>query len=262
MSASKPIRVLVVDDEQPGRQRLVDLLAQRGDCELAAVCSDGKLASAAIDEHAPDLVLLDIQMPGLSGLEVVRRLGGNAPHTIFVTAYAEHALTAFELAAVDYILKPFTEDRFNASVDRAIELIRSARTGARLATLQHLLKSRDGRVDTHDRPWPQRVAVESRGRLRIVALNDVTHITADGPYVNLHAGDTTHLVRVRIKDLETRLDPQSFWRIHRSTMVNVDAIESLNALGAGDYVVRLKSGEELRLSRTFRDELSSRMALL
>jgi len=259
---SAQVRIVLVDDEPPARRRLQSLLALRDDVELVASCGEGNLALQAVEQHNPDILLLDIKMPELSGLDVVRRLGPETPYVIFITAHDEHAVTAFELAAIDYILKPFTEERLFASIDRAIHLINSSNAGLRVGTLQHLLDSRDNRPATQGNPWAERVGVDKQGRLQIISLADVSHITADGPFVNLHKENATHLIRVRIRDLNERLDPAIFWRIHRSTIVNVNTIRSLCPTGSGDYVVTLHSGVELRLSRTYRDGLVNKLKLL
>lgn len=257
-----PIRVVVVDDEPPARQRLQNLLATRSDVEVVSIVGNGKLALEAVNLHDPDVLFLDIQMPEMSGIEVIQQLGEHAPYTIFITAHEEHAIAAFELAAIDYILKPYTEDRFYASLDRAIEIIHSRHPFPNLETLQHLFDSRDGRPATTHYPWLQRVAVRNRDSIEIITLSDVTHITADGPYVYFHVGPTRHMVQVRMKELEQRLDPKQFWRIHRSTIVNINEIQSLQPIGSGDYIVLLKSGSKHRLSRKYRDELAEKLGLL
>ena len=257
-----PISVVVVDDEPPARQRLHNLLAQRSDVEVVAMVGNGKLALQAIDLHDPDLLLLDIQMPEMNGIEIIRQLGESAPYTIFITAHEEHAIAAFELAAIDYILKPYTDDRFYASLDRALEFIHARPSFHNLATLQHLFDSRDGRPATVAYPWLQRVAVRNKNSIDIIALSDVSHVTADGPYVYFHVGSSRHMVQVRMKELEKRLDPQQFWRIHRSTIVNINEIQSLQSIGSGDYIVILKSGTKHRLSRKYREEIPDKLGLL
>ncbi|MFK7847657.1 MAG: LytR/AlgR family response regulator transcription factor [Rhodothermales bacterium] len=260
--STSPLRVVVVDDEPPARQRLQNLLSARSDVETVAIIGNGKLALEAIEFHDPDLLLLDIQMPEMSGIDVIQSLGTNAPYTIFITAHEEHAITAFELAAIDYILKPFTDERFYASVDRAAELIHSMQSNSSFSTLQHLFDSKDGRPDTADLPWLERVAIRNRGAIDIVSLKDVSHISADGPYVYFHVGSARHIVQVRMKELERRLNPKMFWRIHRSTIVNINEIQSLQSIGSGDYMVLLKSGTKHRLSRKYREELPEKLNLL
>lgn len=259
---SPSMRVVIVDDEPPARQRLTNLLQTRSDVEIAATVGSGKLALEAVEQYDPDLLLLDIQMPEISGIEVIRSLGEEAPYTIFITAHEEHAITAFELAAMDYILKPYTDARLFASIDRARDTIESTKTGPELAMLQHLFSSKDGRPDTASYPWLERVAVRNRNSIDIIPLSTVSHITADGPYVYFHVGKTRHMVQVRMKELEKRLDPRLFWRIHRSTIVNIREIQSLQSIGSGDYTVLLKSGSKHRLSRTYRDQMPEKLGLL
>lgn len=259
---SHPLRIVIVDDEPPARKRLQHALEALSDALVVATAGSGAEALKAVAQYQPDLLLLDIQMPEISGIEVIRRLGADAPCTIFVTAHEEHAVTAFELAAVDYLLKPYTDERLFTSINRARELIQSTQVGPELMTLQHLLESRDGRPDTASYPWLERVAVRNRGAIDIIPLATVSHITADGPYVYFHVGNSRHLVQVRMKELEQRLDPRQFWRIHRSTIVNIKEIHSLQSVGSGDYMVLLKSGSRHRLSRTYRDELPEKLGLL
>lgn len=259
---SQPLRIVIVDDEPPARKRLQHALEARSDVLVVAAVGSGAQALSAVEQYRPDLLLLDIQMPEISGIEVIRRLGSDAPCTVFVTAHEEHAVTAFELAAVDYLLKPYTDERLFTSIDRARELIHTTQAGTELITLQHLLESRDGRPDTASYPWLERVAVRNRGSIDIIPLATVSHITADGPYVYFHVGNSRHLVQVRMKELEQRLDPRQFWRIHRSTIVNIKEIHSLQSVGSGDYIVLLKSGSKHRLSRTYRDELPEKLGLL
>lgn len=259
---TSPLRVVVVDDEPPARQRVQNLLSARSDIEIVAIIGNGKLALEAVEFHDPDLLLLDIQMPTMSGIDVIQKLGTNAPYTIFITAYEEHAVTAFELAAIDYILKPFTDERFYASVDRAAELIHSLQSNSSFITLQHLLDTKDGRPHMADHPWLERVAIRNRGSIDIVSLQEVSHITADGPYVYFHVGSARHMVQVRMKELQRRLNPKMFWRIHRSTIVNINEIQSLQSIGSGDYTVHLKSGSKHRLSRKYKEELPDKLGLL
>lgn len=275
---AKPLRVLVVDDEPLARQRVLDLLERQSDVAVVGTAGTGRRAVEAIGEHARagapvDLVFLDVQMPGLSGLDVVREVGPEAmPVTVFVTAYDQHALAAFDVAAVDYLLKPYDDDRFRQSLERARQTARLREVDAlrgRLATLLDGAEPapeggapRDGGAATADAPeYLERLAVEMRGQVRVVPVRTVDYITSDGPYVELHVGRDTHVLRERMQTLEDRLDPAHFFRIHRSTIVQIDRVEALLTAPGGDYAVRLHDGTRLRLSRSRRDDFTQRLGI-
>ena len=235
--SSSPIRVLVVDDEPLARQRIEDLLAKEEDIELAGIAENGPAAAESIRALRPDLVFLDVQMPGMTGLEVVETIGiEEMPVTIFTTAYDQYAVKAFEIAALDYLMKPFDDERFAQALERARQSI--PRRGAKFL---------------------ERIGVEARGQVRFVPVDRVEYITADGPYAELHVGDRTFALRERMHTLEERLDPDVFFRIHRSAIVRLDRVEALLRRSGGDYGVRLKDGTELSLSRARREELEKIM---
>lgn len=253
------LRVLVADDEPPARQRLTDLLARHGDVEVVGEAATGVEAAASIRALRPDLVFLDVQMPGMTGLDVVREVGPEAmPAVVFVTAYDRHAVEAFELAALDYLLKPYTAERLGQALDR----VRQARAQRRADVPDDALREQLAALLAATSPAPSRtrLAVESRGRVRYVPLADVDYFTADGAYVEVHAGDETHVVRERMQDLEATLDPAAFARIHRSTIVRLDRVESLLVGSGGDYAVRLHDGTRLAVARGRRDELQASLA--
>ena len=267
MNDSKTLRVLIVDDELLARQRVEDLLASEENVEIAGMIANGKDAVEAIRREKPDLVFLDVQMPGLTGLEVVREIGAEEmPTTIFVTAFDHHAIKAFDLAALDYLVKPFDDDRFALAFRRArkaIELEEVERTTRRLLTL---LGAGDTPGQDPQPPPPaagylERISVETRGQLRVVPVEKIDYITASGPYAELHAGDKTFVVRERMQTLEERLDPARFFRIHRSAIVRLDTIDAILRAAGGDYAVRLKNGTELSLSRARRDELEQKLGV-
>ena len=257
-----PLRVLVVDDEPLARQRIVDLLARADGCTVLGTAANGREAVEAIQTLAPDLVFLDVQMPGGSGLDVVREVGPERmPVTVFATAYDQHALAAFELAAVDYLLKPFEDARFFRALARARETIRLRevdRLRDRLLALLH--PGAQAPAPYPPRPL-ERIAVEMRGQVRVVPVERVDYITASGPYAEVHAGDETFVIRERMQTLEDRLDPARFARIHRSTIVHLDRVEALLTAPGGDYAVRLTDGTRLRVSRSRRDDLAGRLGL-
>jgi two-component system, LytTR family, response regulator len=272
MEAGKPVRVLIVDDEPLARQRLRDLLEHEGGVEVAGEADSGDAAVEAIRALRPDLVFLDVQMPGKTGLEVVRAVGPDAmPATIFVTAYDQHALTAFELAALDYLVKPFDDERFEQAFRRARRMIELQEVGRLSSQLLAVLQG--GRVDPAPTSTPvtqpaapkpeylERIAVEMRGQVRVVPVAEIEFITASGPYAEIHAGGKTYLIRERMQTLEERLDPERFFRIHRSVIVKLELIETLLRAAGGDYAVRLKSGVRLKVSRSRIEELEARMGL-
>ncbi len=265
-----PLRVLVVDDEPLARQRVLDLLATAPDVEVVGTASTGRRAVAALAEHraagAPvEVVFLDVQMPGLTGLDVVREVGDAMPETVFVTAYDHHALDAFDAAAVDYLLKPFDDDRFAQALARARRAVRLREVDALSGRLSALL----GTDPTPPAPpasaprpaYLERFAVESRGQTRLVPAAEVDYVVSDGPYAELHLGSETLVIRETMRTLEDRLDPARFFRIHRSTIVQLDRVDALLTAPGGDYAVRLKDGTRLRLSRSRRDPFAQRLGI-
>lgn len=245
------IRTLIVDDEPLSRRRLRDLLASETDFELVGECGDGLEAMARLRSQSCDLVFLDVQMPGLDGLEVARRLAmGRGPAIIFVTAYDCYALPAFEVHAVDYLLKPFDRERFRKALVWARAAIGRDQRGEPAELPAATLADLRG-----DRQPLERVTIKSSGRIYFVKTAEIDWIEAAGNYLRLHVGDATHSLRETMNTLEARLDPDRFWRIHRSTIVNVDRIRELQPLFHGDYVVILHDDTELTLSRTYRRNL-------
>ena len=233
------IRTLIVDDEPLARQRLEDLLAKESDIEIAGTASEGEEAIEAIRTLKPDLLFLDVQMPGRTGVEVLEAIGEEAmPVTIFTTAFDRFALKAFDLAAADYLVKPFDDERFAQALRRARQLIPSP-------TKRYL----------------QTFAVELRGQTRAVPAAKVDYITASGPYAELHIGERTFAIREKMQALEEQLDPDAFFRIHRSAIVRLDRVDALLHAPGGDYAVRLKDGTELSVSRTRRDELAAKLGI-
>ena len=271
------LRVLVVDDEAPARKRLVDLVEETDDVTLLAACADGRSAVEHILRDDPDLVFLDVQMPEVTGIEVVRLVGPDRmPVVVFVTAYDQYALKAFELAAVDYLLKPFGDDRFRRAVERAREQVRHRSLESLGDRMMGLLRSA-GQVDAPDRaaasdddgtdadgdasPLIERVAVQRRNEIALIPVDDVLYFEAEGAYVRVHTGERASLIRERMTVLEERLPHDRFCRIHRSTIVRLDAIEALEPTDPGDVVARLSTGTRLRVSRSRRAELERRLGL-
>jgi len=247
------MRVLVVDDEPLARERLRSLLEKETDVELVGECGDGRAAVETIDAVKPDLVFLDVQMPELDGFDVLEAIEPDVrPHVVFVTAYDEYAVRAFEVHALDYVLKPFDRDRFRAALERARAEVARGEAAAenlegRLAALLEELEDRRKRLE--------RIVVKSGGRVFFLRTEDVDWIEAAGNYVELHVGNDSHLLRETMNKLETRLDPKLFLRIHRRTIVNVERIRQLEGVTHGEYVVVLKDGTRLGSSRGYRESV-------
>ena len=257
------LRVVIADDEPLARARLTDLLHSRN-VEIVAEARNGREAVHAVREHRPDLLFLDIQMPGMSGIEVVAELGASElPATIFVTAYDQYALKAFEVAAVDYLVKPFDDERFEQAFDRATKKLRLEEVQRVSERLVSVLQQ--GELSATASPtapqYLERVAVESRGQARIVPVLRIDYITAEGPYAQIHVGEKSYSIRERMQVLEEKLDPRRFFRVHRSTIVRLDAVDVLLHRAGGDYSVRMKDGTELSVSRARRDELAERLGV-
>jgi two-component system LytT family response regulator len=255
MPESKTLRIIIADDEILARQRIEDLLARDPSVAVVGTASSGPEAVAAIRKLTPDLVFLDVQMPGMTGFEVVAAIGAEKmPVTIFVTAFDQFALKAFEVAAIDYLVKPFDDERFAQALARArktIELREVERITKQLVTLLH--ESTSPQPPKHQ--YLDRIPVEQRGQMRVVPVSKIDYITASGPYAELHAGEKTFAVRERMQTLEEKLDPAIFFRLHRSAIVRLDRVDVLLRASGGDYAVRLKDGTELPLSRTRREQL-------
>jgi len=246
------IRALIVDDEPLARERLRTLLQAEADVEILGECRDGRQAVAAIQDQSPDLVFLDVQIPELDGFGVIEAVGvDEAPVIVFVTAYDNYALHAFEVHAVDYLLKPFDEERFQKALARARNAVESRRSGGRvgeklLALLQDL-KAPHG--------YLERLVVKSAGRLFFLRTSEISWIESAGNYVCLHVGSESHLLRETMNGLEAKLDPARFVRIHRTAIVNIDEVKELQPLFHGEYQVMLRDGTQLTLSRGYRDRL-------
>lgn len=246
------IRALIVDDEPLAREGIRQLLAGNPEIEIVGEAGDGVQAVGLIQSTNPDLVFLDIQMPGLDGFGVVREIGPErVPAVVFVTAFDEFALRAFEVHAIDYLLKPIDPDRFAAALNRVLENVGRHSS----ATRQKLLRLLEQVTASNE--YVQRLAVKSSGKISFVNIHDVDWIQANGDYVWIHANGKKSLVREKIGELHDKLNPRHFARIHRSTIVNIDRIKHLEAMFYGDYMVHLHDGTKLTLSRSYRGKLFS-----
>jgi len=270
------VRVLIVDDEALARQRVRRLLQSETDVEIVGEAESGREAVQMIRELQPDLVCLDVQMPELDGFGVLRELEGeHAPMILFITAYDEHAQRAFDVHAVDYVLKPLDEERFKAAFDRArkqrAHAVAAERLGELLETVRRLADGTavpDARPDGnggapagHNGSYASRILVKQDGRMFFVKTTEIDWIEADRNYVRLHVGKTAHTIRERISHLEETLDPRLFARIHRSTIVNLNRVREMQQWFSGDYVVILEDGAKLRLSRHYRDRVEKQVGV-
>jgi two-component system LytT family response regulator len=261
MVMQRPLRVLIVDDEPLGRQRIEDLVRKDPSIEIAGSAADGTAAVQAIRSLRPDLVFLDVQMPGMSGLDVIRELGPEEmPATVLVTAYDKHALEAFELAAVDYVVKPFDDERLEEAIKRARKLVGASQTQFLRDRLLEVLRAESDGHRAARAGWLERIAVETRGKVKYIQVREVLYVLAAGPYAELFVADRKHLVRMSMNMLEEQLDPARFMRIHRSAIVQLASIEVLHKAPGGDYEIQLRNGIRLSVSRTRLEELERRMA--
>jgi len=252
---SQKIRTLVADDEPIARARVVSLLRAETDIELVRECTTGEEARAAIEQGNLDLLFLDIQMPEVTGIDLARTIQTHGePAVVFVTAYDQYALRAFEVHALDYLLKPFSSDRFRAALGHAREHLakRRANTDAPQGQAE---QPRDAQAGGRR----NRLMVKSAGRIHFVRTGDIDWCEAAGNYVRMHVGHQEHLVRDTMGHLESQLDGQQFMRIHRSTIVNVDRIQEMQSSFNGEYVVLLRNGTRLTLSRGYRDAIHARL---
>ncbi len=252
--APEQMRVLVVDDEAPARQRLIDLLRRDSQVSTIAEATDGLAAVEAIRAQRPDLVLLDVQMPEMDGLGVIDTIGADEmPLTIFVTAYDQHAIRAFEANALDYLLKPFSDERFETAMARAKARLdeRSIREFG-----QRIMKIASAAPASH--PW-DRLVVKSGGATRFIRVAEIDWIEAAGVYVNLHVAGKELLYRAALNELAEKLDARRFVRVHRSAIVNIESILQLEPISHGEFDVVLKNGSRTRVSRTYRTQLENRL---
>ena len=258
------IRTLVVDDEPVARARVLSLLRDESDIEVVGECSTGPQAVSVIEATSPDLVFLDVQMPQMDGFALARTLGTEMPAVVFVTAYDEYALAAFEIHALDYLLKPFSAERFKSALTHARQHLAKRQTAAagrqlptRLADAAPATPPEPGQPPGQTRR--DRLVIKSSGRIYFVRVQDIDWCEASGNYVRLHIGQQTHLVRGTMSHLESQLDPAQFVRIHRSAIVNVERIQELRSSFNGEYQITLTDKTRLTLSRGYREGLQARL---
>ena len=258
MSASPPIRVLLVDDEPLARGMLREMLQDEPDAVIVGESVNGREALEAIRTHQPDLLFLDVQMPELGGFEVLDALDKDRmPYVIFVTAYDQYAVRAFEVHALDYLLKPFDRDRFDLSWQRAkAQMMRDRNGGSDQRILALLEELKAGPK------YLERLVIKAAGRIYFLETSEIDWIGAEGNYVSVHSGKKSHLLRETISSLESQLDPKKFVRIHRSSIVRIDRIQELQPWFHGEYRIILQDGTQLTLSRNYRDKLQEALGRL
>lgn len=253
MADAVRLRAIVVDDEMLARQIIREMLEHDDEVEIVAECVNGREAIEAIQTHHPDLLFLDIQMPEVAGFEVLETLKSErSPIVIFVTAYDQYAVRAFDYHALDYLLKPFDRERFELSVSRAKAQLRRDRNGEldkRIVALLEALKA--------EAKYVERLVIKNGGRVFFLETDEVNWIEAEGNYVRLHTDKKAHLLRETISSLEAQLDPKKFLRVHRSTIVRIDSIRELQPWFHGEYHIILHNGTKLTLSRNYREQLQA-----
>ncbi|HVN78019.1 MAG TPA: LytTR family DNA-binding domain-containing protein [Terriglobia bacterium] len=251
MATSHRIRTLIVDDESLAREKIRNFLLRDPQIEVIGECANGPDAIVAIQQSTPDLLMLDIQMPQMDGFSVLEAVSdGILPHVIFVTAYDQYALRAFEFHALDYLLKPFDWERFEQTLQRAKDQVfkeRSSQFNQGIQTLLEQLKERPRYLD--------RLVIKSTGRVSLLKTDEIDWIEAEGNYARLHVGKESYLLRETISSLDSQLDPKTFLRIHRSTIVNLNRIKELQSWFHGEFQVILRDGTQLLLSRSYREKL-------
>jgi two-component system, LytTR family, response regulator len=246
-----PIRALIADDEALARKFIRRMLKDDHDVEIVGECSNGKEAVAMIRKQKPDIVFLDVQMPEMDGFAVLQSIGiERLPQIIFATAYEQYAIRAFELHALDYLLKPFDQARFKDAIKHAKERFQSERRSEGRTQISALLESIKNR-----RQYLDRLVIKAGGRITFLSTDEINWIEADDKYVHLHAGKITPMVRQTLSAMETQLDPRQFRRIHRSAIVNIGRIKELQPLFSGEYSILLEDGTKLTLSRNYKDKL-------
>jgi two-component system LytT family response regulator len=256
------IKTVIVDDEPLARRNLRLLLERDSQIEIIGECRNGKEAVKAIETSRPDLIFLDIQMPEMDGFDVIEHVGAEHVQAIvFVTAFDQYALKAFEVHALDFLLKPYDDVRFNQALQRAKAQIETREISKISKRLLALLEERESQkhISTRQTPYLTRLMIKLASRVVLLKVREIDWIEADGNYAKLHVGKKAHLLREKMHDLEAQLDPQHFVRIHRSIIVNLERIKELHPHFNGDYVVVLEDGQQLKLSRSRRESLEARL---
>src|SRR5438094_7122248 len=251
-----PIRALIADDEALARKFICRMLRDDHDVEIVGECSNGKETVAMIRKQNPDVVFLDVQMPEMDGFAVLESIGvDQLPEIIFTTAYEQYAIRAFELHALDYLLKPFDQARFKDAIQHAKERLRSQRQKDGRLQMSALLENIKNKPQ-----YLERLVIKAGGRITFLPTNEINWIEADDKYVHLHTSKARPMVRQTLSAMETQLDPTKFRRVHRSAIVNVERIAELQPLFGCEFSILCQAGTKLTLSRTYRDKLIERLA--
>jgi two-component system LytT family response regulator len=251
MTNARRIRALVIDDERLARNFILEMLKEDEEVEIIGECLNGREAIEAIQTHAPDLIFLDVQMPEVGGFAVLEKLAKEKmPFVIFVTAYDQYAVRAFEVNALDFLLKPFDRKRFKIAWQKAKARIQRERNELLDQRILSLLKGLKAEPS-----YLERLVLKTNGRIFFLDTDEVDWIEAEGNYVSIHSGEKSYLLRDTISGLEVQLDPKKFLRIHRSAIVKLEKIQELQPLFHGDYRVTMRDGTQLTLSRNYRDKL-------
>lgn len=256
------IKVLVVDDEPLAREGITLRLQQESDIEVIGECGSGSEAIRLILKQEPDVVFLDINMPKVNGFDVVNAVGADQmPLVVFLTAYDQYAIEAFEVNAIDYLLKPLSQDRLQQSLTRVRERLSTDDIGKHVEELHSLLGNLAANGAKQNAP-PQnsRIQIRAHGRVVFVDPQDIRWIKADGDYINIYTSTATHLMRESLRNMEKRLQHMGFQRIHRSTLIRLDLVKELLTTEAGDYTVVLDKQTNLKVSRSYREQLFSSLA--
>jgi two-component system LytT family response regulator len=261
------LSAVIVDDEQLARRGLSVRVRELPDVEVVAECGNGLEALSAVAEHSPDLLFLDIQMPGMDGFEVVERLqGDDMPMVIFVTAYNEYAVDAFKVHAIDYITKPIEEERLAEAVARARQHLEQERSSANKEKLVRMIMSMTGESASQieamaeqgelgRESWPEKITVKDGSDIQFIRVADIQWVDAAGDYMCIHARGKTHIMRITMKQLEAMLNPAQFLRVHRSTIVNSRVITGAQTLSNGEFLLNLEGDTQLKVSRSYRDRI-------
>ena len=245
------LRSIVVDDEPAARELLVEILGKRPDIEIAGVFGDSRQAIAGIRKEKPDVVFLDIQMPGRDGFAILDALGEEAPPVIFVTAYDEYAVQAFDFAAIDYILKPLDEDRVYRSIDRAMSRARNGKSEPEPGAITRMISA----LRAHREDYLRYIPIKLKERVVLQKVDDMSWIEADGKYVRIHAGADQHLIRRTMHSLENRLDPAKFLRVSRSAIVNIEHVAHLEPWSHGEWAIMMRNGHRVISTHGYRERL-------
>ncbi|TXS93834.1 response regulator transcription factor [Parahaliea maris] len=259
-----PLSTIIVDDENLARRGLSLRLAEIPEVKIVAECANGQQALAAIAEHSPDLVFLDIQMPGMDGFAVVEEMqSDDMPMVVFVTAFDQYAVDAFRIHAVDYVLKPIEDERLHEAVARALEQ-RAQQDSVRekeklLKLVMGLNGENPGSIEepgtSGGKQWPEKLTIKDGCDIQFIKVADIQWVDAAGDYMCVHAGGDTHIMRITMKQLEAQLNPEQFLRVHRSTIVNANGIVRAQTLNNGEYLLTLEAGTQIKVSRSYRDKV-------